>query len=78
MEDRTLHIKEDYEETAFSMEMRLHFLAIGIMICSGKPHCAVLVGHGMLRYQNANVSVLLSLKCGVDKNETIKKITIQH
>ena len=78
MEDRILHIKEDYEETVFSMETRLHFLAIGVMICSGIPHCAVLVGHGMLRYQSAKVGVLLCLKCAAEKNETINKITIKH
>ena len=55
MEDRILHIKEDYMETAFSMEMRLHFLASGITICLGTPHCAVLVGHGILKCQSAKV-----------------------
>ena len=43
------------------------------MICLGTLHCAVLVGRGMLRYHGAKVGVLLSLKCGAEKNETIKK-----
>ena len=44
-------------ETVISMETRLHFPVIKILIYLGKPNYVVFAEHGILLYQSVKVSI---------------------